>query len=264
MQKSLLVRILGLPLLACLLLPAWSQAQEQPVIAVTDLVQSQFAGDFLRKVQEKEAQQARAKAAAAPNAPKKALPAPKASAPVMTLSIDKEALRRFAVDIKGELFKSGLYRILPGKVWQATGKETVYDINHRITKGFYPDIDYVLFGTIIYINSTLASLPADDRDIAHTLSLDIVGEFSLINTRTGKTDASFYAMGNGSDTHIAKAAGTVIAINKSKILKELSGSLANAVTAELEYQLTPQQIKNGTTPGSPPAATAPTRTITLK
>jgi uncharacterized protein (DUF4415 family) len=264
MPRLLLVRALCVPLLASLLLPAMSLAQEQPAIAVTDLAQRQFAQDFLNKALAKEAEQARARAAAAPNAPKNPPVAEKPKTPGIDLTIDGDVLRRFTVGIKGELFKSGFYRLFPGKVRQSTNKETLADINEQIDKGLYPDVDYVLFGTISYVNTTMSSAPADNKQVAHTMLLEIVGEFLLINTRTRAVDVSFLSMGQGSDTRISKHAGTVIAINKSKILKQASESLASSVTTELEYQLTPKKIKTGTTPVIPPSNTPPTRTITLR
>lgn len=263
MPRLLLVRTLNLPLMACLLLPAMSFAQEQPIIAVVDLAQYQFAQNYVRQLVIKETEKANARAAATPNA-SKAIPAAQENIPPIELPITNGELHRFAIDIKGTLLTSGLYRLLPGKIWQSTNQETIPDIMHRIAQGFYPDIDYVLFGTINYVNTTMTSVAADDKQIVHTLSMEVVGEFSLINTRTGTIDAAFSSIGQGTDIHIAKLAGTVIAINKSKILRDTSLSLASSVATELAYQLTPKKIKAGTTPVTNAPNASTTHTITLK
>ena len=264
MPRLLFVRTLCLPLLACLLLPMTSVAQDTPGVTVANLAQRQFAQDFLQQAQAKEAEQARARAAAAPNAPKNAKLAPPEKTPAIEMTVAAPELNRFAVDIKGELLKSGLYRIFPGKVYSSTGKETIADINTQITNGQYPDADYVLFGTISYVNTNMVSAPADNKQMSHTFSMDIVGEFVLINTRTRAVDAAFSAIGQGSDMHVSKTAGSVIAINKSKILKEVSQSLASAVASELAFQLTPSKIKTRTSPRAPAAKRELTRTLTIK
>lgn len=264
MPRLLLVRTLCLPLLASLLLPMTSGAQDTPGVTVANLAQRQFAQDFLQQAQAKEAEQARARAAAAPNAPKDAKPASPDKTPAIEMTVAAPELNRFAVDIKGELLKSGLYRIFPGKVYSSTGKETVADINTQIANGQYPDADYVLFGTISYVNTNMVSAPAGNKQTSHTFSMDVVGEFVLINVHTRAVDVAFSAIGQGSDMHVSRTAGSVIAINKSKILKEVSQSLASAVAGELAFQLKPGKIKAGTTPRAPAVKRELTRTLTIK
>ncbi|EJL84130.1 hypothetical protein PMI16_03868 [Herbaspirillum sp. CF444] len=154
--------------------------------------------------------------------------------------ISRGELRKFTADIKGELLKSGAYRLVQGKPWTQQNTEKLYDIIDRIKKGYYPGADYVLFGTINNIDFRQESNPIQGSNaVSFSLALELVGEFSLINTRTYEIKAAFSAMGEGSDTRLANAAGTVIALNKSKVMQEVSRSLGDAVAAEMEAQFNP-------------------------
>src|SRR5207245_1834940 len=107
-------------------------------------------------------------------------------------------------------------------------------------KGFYPGADYVLFGAINNIDFRQEANPIQGSNaVSYSLALELVGEFSLIDTRTYEIKAAFSAMGEGSDTRLANAAGTVIALNKSKVMQEVSRSLGDAVAAEMEAQFNP-------------------------
>ncbi|WP_050476064.1 hypothetical protein [Herbaspirillum rhizosphaerae] len=154
--------------------------------------------------------------------------------------ISRGELRKFTADIKGELLKSGAYRLVQGKPWTQQNTEKLYDIIDRIKKGYYPGADYVLFGSINNIDFRQESNPIQGSNaVSFSLALELVGEFSLINTRTYEIKAAFSAMGEGSDTRLANAAGTVIALNKSKVMQEVSRSLGDAVAAEMEAQFNP-------------------------
>lgn len=155
-------------------------------------------------------------------------------------TISRGELRKFTADIKGELLKSGAYRVVQGKPWTQQNTEKLFDIIDRIKKGYYPGADYVLFGSINNIDFRQESNPIQGSNaVSFSLALELVGEFSLINTRTYEIKAAFSAMGEGSDTRLANAAGTVIALNKSKVMQEVSRSLGDAVAAEMEAQFNP-------------------------
>lgn len=161
-----------------------------------------------------------------------------ASSTITTIS--RGELRKFTADIKGELLKSGSYRLVQGKPWTQQNTEKLFDIIDRIKKGYYPGADYVLFGTINNIDFRQESNPVQGSNaVSFSLALELVGEFSLINTRTYEIKAAFSAMGEGSDVRLANAAGTVISLNKSKVMQEVSRSLGDAVAAEMEAQFNP-------------------------
>jgi len=154
--------------------------------------------------------------------------------------ISRGELRKFTADIKGELLKSGSYRLVQGKPWTQQNTEKLYDIIARIKQGYYPGADYVLFGCINNIDFRQEANPIQGSNaVSYSLALELVGEFSLINTRTYEIKAAFSAMGEGSDTRLANAAGTRIVLNKSRVMQEVSRSLGDAVANEMEAQFNP-------------------------
>ncbi len=152
--------------------------------------------------------------------------------------INRGELRKFTADIKGELLKSG-YQLIQGKPWTAANTETLYDIIDRIKKGYYPGADYVLWGSInnVEFRDEIYQIEgATPPKHTKVLSLELVGEFSLINTRTYEIKAAFSAMGEGSDTRIFSNRDAQVRNNKSRVMQEVSRSLGEAVAQEVEAQ----------------------------
>ena len=150
--------------------------------------------------------------------------------------IDRGELRKFTADIKGRLLDSG-YRVVQGKPWTAQNTEKLYDIIGRIKQGYYPGADYVLWGSINNIEFRKDESPIQGSNaVSHTLSLELVAEFSLINTRTYEIRAAFSAMGEGSDMKLVNAPGTRLTLNRSKVMQEVSRSLGDAVAEEVNLQ----------------------------
>lgn len=150
--------------------------------------------------------------------------------------IDRGELRKFTADVKGELLKSG-YRVVQGKPWTQNNTEKLYDIISRIKQGYYPGADYVLWGSINNVEFRRDDNPIQGSNaFSHTLSLELVVEFSLINTRTYEIKAAFSAMGEGSDTKMTNAPGTSLTLNRSRVMQEVSRSLGEAVADEVNAQ----------------------------
>lgn len=150
--------------------------------------------------------------------------------------IDRGELRKFTADIKGELLKSG-YRLVQGKPWTQQNTEKLYDIINRIKQGYYPGADYVLWGTINNVEFRRDDNPIQGSNaFSHMLALELVAEFSLINTKTYEIKAAFSAMGEGSDTKMTNAPGTSLTLNRSKVMMEVSRSLGVAVAEEVTAQ----------------------------
>ena len=68
------------------------------------------------------------------------------------------------------------------------------------------------------------------------LTLDLVADFSLINTKTYEVKAAFSASGSGQDTKIVTRAGDRVVFNRGKVMQETSKSLAEAAYGELMTQ----------------------------
>lgn len=153
--------------------------------------------------------------------------------------IDRGEMRKFTADIKGGILKSGRFQLVQGKPFtDAKNNEKLYDIIGRIKKGMYPGADYVLFGTINSIEFRQEANPIDHTNtVSHTLSLELVGEFSLISTRNFTIKSSFSAMGSGQDVKMLTSQGGRVVLNRGKVVSEVSRSLGEDVARQLEEQL---------------------------
>ncbi|MDA8232225.1 MAG: hypothetical protein M0006_12880 [Magnetospirillum sp.] len=185
-------------------------------------------------------------------------------------TIERGELHKFTADIKGALIKSGMFRVVQGRPWTSvdttvstatclppncdgspkTYSETVtiYDIIDRIKKGFYDGADYVLFGTISSIDSRNDAVPIQATNaVNHTLSMELLVDFSLIDTRTYQVTAGFSAMGEGSDSRLTNMPGTVVTLSPARVMQDVSRSLSDAVLTEIQNQF--PQGQNAAPPG---------------
>lgn len=152
--------------------------------------------------------------------------------------IERGELRKFTADIKGEILKSGYFQITQAKPFTAKNSEKLYDVIARIKQGMYPGADYVLFGSINSIQFRQEANPIDNTDtVSHTLGLELVAEFSLINTRNYQVKAAFSAMGDGQDVKLVSSRGARVVFNRGKVVTEVSKSLGVEVLKQMEEQL---------------------------
>lgn len=153
--------------------------------------------------------------------------------------IDRGEMRKFTADIKGGMLKSGRFQLVQGKPFTDTKHtEKLYDIIARIKQGMYPGADYVLFGSLNNIEFRQEANPIDHTNtVSHTLSLELVGEFSLVSTKNYQIKSAFSAMGTGQDVKLLSSAGGRVVLNRGKVISEVSKSLGEDVTRQLEEQL---------------------------
>lgn len=151
--------------------------------------------------------------------------------------IDRGELRNYTADLKGALLKGGGVRLVQAKPYTGKPTEQIYDIIGRIKQGYYPGADYVLFGTVSSIEFRQETMPlAVGNSTTATLSLDLVVDFSLVNTKTYEIKAAFSATGTGQDVKILSRAGDRIVLNRGKVISETSKSLAEMAYQELMVQ----------------------------
>ena len=175
--------------------------------------------------------------------------------------IAQRELGSFTNDIKGALLKGTAFRLVQGKGFDAgnpqptkaeqalnqvqTGKMAkpvrqpqVNDIIARIKKGEFSGADYVLFGTVSSLEFRDQFSPLQGTTNATMqYGLDLLADFSLINTKTFEIKAAFSAQGAGNDTKILSNRGDVMPPNRGKVMRETSQSLALGVYEELTAQL---------------------------
>ena len=153
--------------------------------------------------------------------------------------IERGELRKFTADIKGEMLKSGRFQLVQGKPFtDSKHVERLYDVIARVRQGMYPGADYVLFGSINSMEFRQEANPIDHTNtVSHTLSLELVAEFSLISTRDYKIKAAFSAMGTGQDVKLMTSRGGRVVLNRGKVVSEVSKSLGEDVARQFDEQL---------------------------
>ncbi|MEO6351530.1 MAG: hypothetical protein ABI575_02350 [Oxalobacteraceae bacterium] len=151
--------------------------------------------------------------------------------------IDRGELRTYTSDLKGALLKGGGVRLVQARPYVGKPTDKIYDIIARIKQGLYPGADYVLFGTVSNIDFRQESMQlAMGSSTTANLTLDLVADFSLINTRTFEIKAAFSASGSGQDTKILTRPGDRVVLNRGKVMQETSRSLADNAYSELMNQ----------------------------
>jgi hypothetical protein len=152
------------------------------------------------------------------------------------IHIDRGELRKFTSDVKGNLIKAG-YKVVQGKPWTQKNTEQLYDVIERIKQGYYPNTDFVLFGSVSSIDARNEVNPIQGSNaVSRSFSVELMAEFSLIDVHTYEVKASFSALGEGSTVRLANSAGTIQQANISRVLQEVSQSLGEAALKEIDAQ----------------------------
>ncbi len=237
-------------LLAMLLLaaPLFAAAQQAPRIAVTDLAYEEqvaryfqytrFKGKTSHRASERYADSDYSSRASARSSGSAEVDYESFSGDIVY--IERGELRKFTADIKGEMLKSGVYRVVQAKPYTAKENEKLYDVIDRIKKGYFPNADYVLFGSITSIEPRRELNPVQGSNATSaSLSMELVAEFSLINTRTYEVKAAFSAMGEGQDMRLLNSPGQVAHLSQGKVMREVAQSLGVDAASQLEEQFSP-------------------------
>ena len=175
--------------------------------------------------------------------------------------IEQRELGGYTNDIKGALLQGTYFRLVQGKGFdagkpQASKAEQVLNqvqggkmatpqaqpevgnVIARIKKGEFSGADYVLFGVVSSIDFTDALSPLQGTTSAtRQYGLQLLTDFSLINTKTYEIKAAFSAQGEGNDTKILSVRGDIAPPNRAKVMRETSLSLAQDVYQQLATQL---------------------------
>lgn len=175
--------------------------------------------------------------------------------------IEQRELGSYTNDIKGALLRGTVFRLVQGKGFdagptqptkseqvlnqlktgnmaKATRQPSVNDIIARIRKGEFNGADYVLFGVVSSIEFRDQISPLQgSNSTTYQYGLDLLADFSLINTRTYEIKAAFSAQGAGNDTKILSVRGDVAPPNRAKVMRETSQLLAQNVYEQLIGQL---------------------------
>ncbi|AAZ98466.1 hypothetical protein Tbd_2513 [Thiobacillus denitrificans ATCC 25259] len=158
--------------------------------------------------------------------------------------IDRGEVRKLVADIKGEMIKAG-YRVSQPKPYTAKENERIHDVIDRIRKGYFPNADYVLFGTLSSAQFRDEINPVGNGSAySATLSLEVLAEFSLVNTRTFEVKAGFSALGEGQDVKLLGSRAAKVVLNRGRVMSEASKSLGADVVRQLDEQYRPGEPRS--------------------
>ena len=256
MQRRTFIPALSALVLSVSLLGS-AHAQSIPRIAVTDLAYTEAVSEYFEAATYKESSQFQAN--------RNSLSASHQASGTYVAGtysyMEQRELGSFTNDIKGALLKGTAFKLIQGKGFDAgspqptkaeqalnqikTGKMAkpvrqpeVKDIVARIQKGEFKGADYVLFGTLSHIEFSDQFSPLQGTTSATMqYGLDLLADFSLINTKTLEIKASFSAQGAGNDTKILSNRGDILPPNRAKVMRETSQSLTLNVYEQMASQL---------------------------
>jgi len=146
-------------------------------------------------------------------------------------------LRTFSAAIRGLLIKAG-YKVVqanPAIPTSSQGDEFFYVVE-RIKAGEFNSADYVMFGVLGEMSFTDNSEGiVGTKSTSQQIGLDLIVDFSLIDTKTYQVVASFLAKGNGKEIRI-DGKGNGFKPSMAKLMKQASTTLAEDVANHLSDQ----------------------------
>ena len=150
-------------------------------------------------------------------------------------------LRYLANPIRGLLIKSG-YKVVQAKSTVAAPNQgdEYFDIVKRIKADDFGDADYVLYGVLAEVSSTdnVSDIPGT-KSTSQQLTLEVIVDFNIVDTKTTQIVASFVASGEGKDVQIdgrANSKDTGYKPSMAKLMKLASLDLAEDVRKHLADQ----------------------------
>jgi hypothetical protein len=146
-------------------------------------------------------------------------------------------LRSFSAAIRGLLIKSG-YKVVMANtaVPVANQGDDFFQVVERIKAGEFNGADYVMFGVLGEMSFTdnVDEIPGT-KSTSQQIGLDLIVDFSLIDTKTYQVVASFLAEGNGKEVRI-DGRDNGFKPSMAKLMKQASTTLAQDVARHLADQ----------------------------
>ena len=146
-------------------------------------------------------------------------------------------LRSFSSAIRGLLIKSGYKVVLANTALSTVNQgDDFFQVLDRIKAGEFNGADYVMFGVLGEMSFTdnVDNIPGT-KSISQQIGLDLIVDFSLIDTKTYQVIASFLAEGNGKEVRI-DGKGNGFKPSMAKLMKQASTTLAQDVGRHLADQ----------------------------
>lgn len=146
-------------------------------------------------------------------------------------------LRSFSAAIRGLLIKSG-YKVVhanPAATNLSQGDE-FFHVIERIRAGEFNNADYVMFGVLGEMSFTDNSESiVGTKSTSQQFGLDLIVDFSLIDTKSYQVVSSFLAEGNGKEVRIDGRSND-FKPSMAKLMKQASTTLAEDVAKYLADQ----------------------------
>ena len=151
-------------------------------------------------------------------------------------------LRGLVGEIRHRLLLAGYHVVEAGSGMVVHGqdeKAQIFDIKRRIAKGEFNGATFVLVGTLLdisEINSDTQILGTDG--VLRRRGLDLLADFSLIDTKTLQITAAFNAHGEATELRLDRQTqggfnGEFIP-RRARVIRDLAASLAKNVSKKLE------------------------------
>jgi hypothetical protein len=151
--------------------------------------------------------------------------------------IEYGEMRGLSGAVRSVLIKAG-YTVIQGKPAQSRPDEgdEFFDIARRIKAGDFGKAQYVLYGMLGEISPLSGREKIQGTDTYMlTNSMDIVVDYSVIDTKSMEVVASFTAHGSGSYKRMVSNDSTYTP-SSAKIIRQIAASLAQEVAANLADQ----------------------------
>jgi len=157
-------------------------------------------------------------------------------------------LGMFVSAIRGALVKSGNFKVYDGKNSSDVKSKAIYKYAQRLNSNQVNQSTTTIqlskgMSPRYWLVASLASVTANDNPPAQlmdtsryttSLGLDVMINFSFIDTATGSLVDSFVIEAVGSDTKILSSQYQTVTYNYNKIIKEAVDSLSSQVSDRLE------------------------------
>ena len=159
-------------------------------------------------------------------------------------SVSYTELRGLMVDLRGALSSAG-YAV---KFVNPTNTKQIEQgpaltFQERLLTGEFSDAEFVLIPNIVDVARRMTKEPIQgSKDFSNRLELNLVAEFSMVDTKDMKVVAAFNAYGNGTDMYIGRESATFVP-DTARISRDLISSFGEDAKRKLIAQLPKPQEK---------------------
>jgi hypothetical protein len=159
-------------------------------------------------------------------------------------SVSYTELRGLMVDLRGALSSAGYaVRFVNPSNTKQMEQSPALTFQERLLTGEFGDAEFVLIPNIVNVGRRLTKEPIQgSKDYSNRLELNLVAEFSMVDTKDMKVVAAFNAYGNGTDMYIGRDSATFVP-DTARISRDLVSSFGEDAKRKLLAQLPKPQEK---------------------